>query len=198
MVSGERGLLSAVAVGQDEQSLPAHRVSGLGRTEYSDRNAAAQSLQCWNGDGELSVRVPRDVLAEETRRPALIEDVDGAVEQPAIVELAKPLSGDAVALARVSRSDDVHESSKASAVEGASIRPDRRRMKPPRFHRRDQACGGCSFPLHVTDAAYILSPMPPDSVPMGEHETEFESADAGGDGEGVDGGTVVADAGLGM
>ena len=169
-------------LGQDEESLSPHRVAGFGRAEYSDRNAAAQSLQCWNGDGELSVRVPRHVLAEETRSPALIEDVDGAVEQPSIVKLSEPLSGDAVSLARVSRSDDVHKASKWSTVEGSSVRPDRRRMKPPCFHRRDQACGGCGFPLHVTDAADILSPMP-----VGEPQSKLKASDAGTDAEHVNG-----------
>lgn len=171
------------ALGQDEQSLAPHRISGFGRAEYSDRNAAAQSLQCRNGNGELSVGVPRHVLAEEGWSPALIEDVDGAIEQPALVEFAEPLSGDAVALARVARSDDIHASAKASAVEGSSVRPDRSRMKPPRFHRRDQACGCSCFPLHVTDAADILSPML-----VSEAQSEFELADAGADGDCVEGG----------
>jgi hypothetical protein len=122
------------AAGQDEQSLPAHGIASFGRAEYSDRNAAAQSLQCRNGNGELSVRVPRHVLAEESISPRLVEDVDGAVEQPSVIELPEPLSGDAVSLARIARSDDIHESTPACAVEGSSVRPDRRWMKPPRFH----------------------------------------------------------------
>ncbi len=112
----------------------------------------------------------------------MIEDVDGAIEQPAIVEFAAALSGDAVALARVARSDDIHASAKRSAVEGSSVRPDRCVMKPPRFHRRDQAGGCSSFPLHVTDAAHSLSAMM-----VGELQSKLEPADAGADGEGVDG-----------
>jgi hypothetical protein len=98
------------ALGQDEQPFPPHRIAGFGRAEYSDRNAATQSLQCRDGNGKLSVGVPRHVLAEEGWSPALIEDVDGAIEQPAVVEFAEALSGDAVALARVARSDDIHAS----------------------------------------------------------------------------------------
>jgi hypothetical protein len=36
------------------------------------------------------------------------------------------------------------------------VRPDRRRIKPPRFHARDQVCGSCGFPLDETDAAASL------------------------------------------
>lgn len=55
-------------------------------------------------------------------------------------------------------------------------------MKPPRFHRTDQACGGCSFPLHVADAACSLSPMS-----ESEGDSKLESADAGAEGEDVSG-----------
>lgn len=169
-------------MGQNEQSLPPHRVAGFGRAEYSDRNAAAQSLQSRDCDGKLSVGVPRHVLAEESISPAGVEDVDGAIKQPAVVEFSAALSGNAVALARVARSDDIHASTPSCAVEGSSVRPDRRRMKPPRFHRRDQACGCSCFPLHVTDAAHSLSAMV-----VGELQAEFEASDPGADGEDVDG-----------
>jgi hypothetical protein len=161
-------------VGQNEQSLTPHRISGFGRAEYSDRNAAAQSLQSRDCDGKLSVGVPRHVLAEESMSPAGVEDVDGAVEQPAVVEFAAALSCDRVSLARVARSDDIHASTPSCAVEGSSVRPDRRVMKPPRFHRRDQACGCSCFPLHVTDASDSLSAMM-----VGELQAEFEASDAG-------------------
>ena len=67
-----------------------------------------------------------------------------------------------------------------AAIEGGKVRPDRRLMKPPRFHRRDQACGGSGFPLHVTDAPASLSPMM-----EGEQDAEFESADSGAEREDV-------------
>ena len=55
-------------------------------------------------------------------------------------------------------------------------------MKPPRFHRRDQACGCSGFPLHVHDAAHSLSAMM-----VGELQSEFEASDASADGKHVDG-----------
>jgi hypothetical protein len=172
-VSGDLGRFIAVAVGQDEQSLSAHRISGFRRAENSDRNATAQSLQCWNGDGKLPVRVPRHVFSEESISPAGVEYVDCAVEQPSIVKFAKPLSGDTVSLARVSRSDNIHASTPSCAVKGSSVRPDRSWMKPPCFHRRDQACGCCCFPLQVADASASLSPMM-----EGKLQSEFESTDS--------------------
>ena len=55
-------------------------------------------------------------------------------------------------------------------------------MKPPRIHRRYQACGCCCFPLHEADASCSLSPMV-----EGEGDAEFESADAGAEGQYVSG-----------
>lgn len=168
----------AIGDGQDEQSLAPHGVAGFGRAEYSARNAAAQSFQCRAGNGELSGRVPRHVFAEEITSPAGRKDFDGAIEQPAIVKLAKPLSGNAVALARIARSDEIHASAPRCAVKGAHVRPDSSRMKPPCRNRRCQARGGSSFPLHVTDRA---------SVRNCQTDPKVKPADSGAEGDGVEG-----------
>ncbi|MEM6493322.1 MAG: hypothetical protein AAF650_02985 [Pseudomonadota bacterium] len=123
------------------------------RAEYSRRNAVTQSFQCRDEHGELSVGVPRDVLAEDTMRPALARDADDLIGEEAIVGGASAFSGDAVGLARVSRSEAIHRSTPWLSVEGGKVRPDRRRMKPPAFHSRDKTRGCKGFPLHVSDAA---------------------------------------------
>jgi hypothetical protein len=69
-----------------------------------------------------------------------------------------------------------------SSIEGEHVRPDRRRMKPPCFHRRDQAADCCDFPLHVADAATNLSAMM-----EGEQDSEFEASDACAEGHDVSG-----------
>lgn len=161
---------------QDEQPLAPVARAGLARAEYSDRNAAAQSLQCRDGNGELSCAIPDDVLAEEHRSPALIEHLDRAVEQPAVVVLPKPLPGDAVALAGISRQDAIHCAAPRSSVEGSQVRPDSSRMKPPCFHRRDKACGCTDFPLHETNAA---------TSGFGNSDAEVEPSDAGAQTDGT-------------
>lgn len=55
-------------------------------------------------------------------------------------------------------------------------------MNPPCFHRRDQACGGSGFSLHVADAATSLSAMI-----EGEQDTEFKASDARTEGHDVSG-----------
>jgi hypothetical protein len=168
------------ALGHDEQSLAPHGVAGLGRAEYSRRNAVAQSLQ-WRDEGlELSVRVPRDVLADDKIRPALLGDPDDLGGEESLSGGAEALSGDAVVLAGVSRSEDMNEATPRSSVEGSHVGPDRSWMKPPRFHARDQACGCRGFPLHVADAAASLSEMV-----ESKQDSELEPSDAGTEGEDV-------------
>lgn len=58
-------------------------------------------------------------------------------------------------------------------------------MKPPCFHRRDQACGGCGFPLHVSDA----SARKAQSVES-EQDAKFKPSDPGAKGEDVSGGRL--------
>jgi len=163
-------------VGQDEEPLAPVASAGLGRAEYSSRNAAAQPLQSRDCDGELSGKVPRDVLAEEGVSPAAVEDVDGAIKEPSIVGLAEPLPGDAVSLTGIARQDAIHASAPRWSVEGSQIRPDSSRMKPPRFHARDQACGCAGFPLHVSDAARDGS---------SDADAEVEPSNAGTDADGT-------------
>jgi hypothetical protein len=136
------GAIHAVADGHDEQSLAPHGISGLGRAEYSCRNAVAQSLQ-WRDEGsELSIGVPRHVLADDKTRPALSGDPDDLGSKETFAIGSGALSGDAVLLAGVSRSEDMNEATPWSSIEGGKVGPDRSRMKPACFHRRDQACGG--------------------------------------------------------
>jgi hypothetical protein len=90
-----------LALGQDEQSLASHGVSGLGRAEYSARNAVAQSLQCRDEGRKLLACVPRDVLPEDKIRPALVGDADDLGSEEALAISSGALSGNAVVLAGI-------------------------------------------------------------------------------------------------
>lgn len=150
----------------------------LRRAEYSARNAVAHVFQWPDEGGELPVGVPRHVLAEETIRPALVDEAEEMPDEPAIVGVAQASSGDAIGLAGVAASDAMNDATPRSSVEGSCVRPDRSRMKPPRFHACDQACGGRGFPLHVSDAA---------RSGLGNADAEFQPADAGAEGQDVPG-----------
>jgi len=145
-------------------------------SDDASRNAATQSFQKRDGSSELPVRIPRDVLAEETRSPAVAIDFDGALKKESLVCCAKPATGDAVGLAGISGSDAMNASKPWSSVEGGKVRPDRRRSHLSCFHTRDQCSGRIGFPLHVSDAARAGS---------GKLDAEFEAPSSGAEGEGV-------------
>jgi hypothetical protein len=165
-------------VGHDEQSLASVAWADFLRAEYSRRNAVAQSFQCRDDDAKLSVCVPRHVFAEDTTRPALCDDPDDMVEQPAAVVFAEPFSGNAVGLARVAANDAIHDSTPRSSIEGSNVRPDRSRMKESLLHARHQSGGSRCFPLQVTDCH---------RSGFCKHNPEVEPSDAGTDGEDVPG-----------
>jgi hypothetical protein len=150
----------------------------FGRAEYSCRNAVAHCFQCRDECLKLSVRIPWDVLAEETMRPYPLHDGEDALDEPSVVVFSEALSGEAVGLARVARSDAIHDSTPRSRVEGGKVRPDRRRMKPPFFHARSQDCGGKGFPLDVSDA---------NRSGLGNSDAELKPSDASAEGKHVEG-----------
>jgi hypothetical protein len=166
------------AVGHEYNSFAAMAVSGFARAENSDRTAIAHCFQCWDECGKLSVCIPRHVFAHETKRPALIDDTQDLIGEKSLVIGPAALSGDAVWLARVSASDDIHDAAPRSSVEAGKVRPDRSRMKPPCRHRRNQSCGGAGFPLHVTNCAILGH---------GQSDAKVETSDTGTQGNAEDG-----------
>lgn len=168
----------SVAVGHDEQPFASVARADLGRAEDSARNAIAHCLQ-WSDQGvQLSVDVPRDVLAEKTRTPAVIKHPEESVDEPAVVGRTALFAGNAVGLAWVARSDAMNEATPRSSVEGSCVRPDRRRMNPPCLHARDQRRDRRGFPLHVTDAS---------RSGFGNSDAKFQPADPGAEAEQMDG-----------
>ena len=136
--SRAHGVAHVGHVGHDKHSLASVAIAGFARTENSNLNAVSHSLQWRNEGSELPVDVPRDVLAEDAERPALIDNTDDLIDEESIIEDPEPLSCNAVALAGISGSDAMNASTPRSSVEGGKVRPDRRRSQVVRFHAVDQ------------------------------------------------------------
>jgi len=66
-------------------------------------------------------------------------------------------AGEPEVLARESRNEEIHSAAPRSAIEGEQVRPDRRRIKGSRFHKRDKLSGGWSFPFHVKNGSVLDS-----------------------------------------
>jgi hypothetical protein len=105
-----------------------------------------------NGGGGSSDAL--DVLQNEAPRTAIVCNFEDAEEQAASLP-AKPstAAGDAEVLARESGNDAIHLAAPVAASEGEHVRPDRRRIKGSRFHKRGKLGGSRGFPLHVANSA---------------------------------------------
>jgi hypothetical protein len=161
---------SARAVGQDEQAFAPVAGAGFGRCEYSARNAEAHCFQWRDEGGELPVRIPWDVLAEDNSRPHFLDDAQDLVDEESVVVGALSLASGAVRLARVARSEDIHASAPRQAVEGCEIVPDRCRIQGRVFHPRHERGRRTGFPLDVTHSSI---------TGFGDLHSEVEAAGSG-------------------
>jgi hypothetical protein len=64
------------------------------------------------------MRVPRDVLSEQTNRPALIDDPDNIGDKEPLSVCSGLIPRDAIVLAGIAGSDDMNASTPRLAVEG--------------------------------------------------------------------------------
>ena len=119
-----------------------------------------------------------DVLEEDAARARLDDDAPDVRPEMALVVLAAALAGGAERLTRVSRREDIHDATPASAVECGKVGPDRSVIQGRIFHPCHEG-GRCrGFPLDETDSA----------IPgLCEVQAEIQSANSRAQGEAVDG-----------
>lgn len=96
-----------------------------------------------------------------------------------LILLAKSLSGVAERLARVAASDEIHDATPRSAVEGSQVAPDRSRSHGFLRHASRQYRGSKRFAFNVADDASRSA--------CGKLNSEVEAAVAGADGQHVAG-----------
>lgn len=124
---------------------------------------------------------PADVFPEDVSRSDLLDDADELKEEPAPLSVETgPLAGDGEVLTRASASDAIHDATPGAAVEGADIRPDRRRSQSAFFHARRQDFAGEGLPLHINDRS---------STSNSSVDSEVEAAAARKEGKNAEGRT---------
>jgi hypothetical protein len=88
------------------------------------------------------------------------------------------LAGSTPRLAREARSDEIHASAHASAIEGGNIIPDSCLSQGTFRHARDQNAGGIGFPLHDNDGLI---------AGQDELKAKLDASATGAEGESVEG-----------
>lgn len=159
------------------------RADGGGFKQQRARHAVAEPVQVSNDFGQPEPNVPAHVLKGHDRGLTLVDGVGDVRPQVAGIVGSAPLAGDAEWLARVARSEAIHESTPASAVEGAQIRPQRRRIQDARFHALRQDAGGEAVPFNPTECARLSQTQ----FAGGEFDAEVEPSSAGAEAEDVPG-----------
>lgn len=127
-----------------------------------------------------------DVLQNKPARTASVGDVEDVEEQPAALAIQPgALAGDADVLARESRNDEIHASSKSLCAESPKIAaPHRRRLQSSRFHERNKLAGCRGFPFSKGNC----SELNPDMAERSSHSF-IKHSDAGAKADRIDIGT---------
>lgn len=97
--------------------------------------------------------MPGDVFEEHPLGPHLDDDAPDVRPEVPGVFCPKPLAGGGEGLARVARSDEIHASTPAAAVECGNVVPDRSPIHGRVFHPGHKSGRGEGFPLDVTHSS---------------------------------------------
>lgn len=146
----------AVGVGQhreDKKAFPPVRSPNVLRREQSCLNIVPKPFEVQDNLVKAKPDVSRDVFKKADRRLDLPDNSTNLGPQVARIIPSTLSTGDTERLARVSRSDDIHDATPRLAVEGSQIRPQRRRIQKSLLHAARQDLGGERFPFNATDDA---------------------------------------------
>jgi hypothetical protein len=136
-----------------EQPLSSVRRADFLRSEQARRNSIAHALKLSGDDVESESKMAGDVLEENTLSCRLPNDTRDVRPQVARIVRAPALSCEGERLARVARSDEIHDSTPRAAVEGSQIAPHREAIDASLAHRPRQVRAGAGFPLNPADDA---------------------------------------------
>lgn len=117
-----------------------------------------------------------DIFEEDESGIAFPDDAGDMRPEVSRIGLAEAAAGDRERLARVARSEDIHEATPWSAIEGGKVVPDRCRNQDLVCHPRHESGRCVGFPLDVTHSAVSGT---------GDVEPEVEPADTGAQGKSV-------------
>lgn len=158
-------------VGQDKETLPLVRRPEFARSKTVPFRIEPERGKVFQHDGEAMPKEPGDVLKEDEAGVDLSDDPDDVGPEPSLVRGPFSLSGDRPGLTREARSDEIHDSTPRSAVEGDEVVPDRSRIQGLVFHPCHESGRCVGFPLDVHHRTKAGS--------EGEAEAKVEPSHAG-------------------
>lgn len=158
-----------MGVGQAEQPFSLMRRPHAGRAEHVPFRIEPEVGKVAKDFGEPKRQVPADVFEEDEGGLALADDASHLGPEVSLVLFRSSLAGGAERLARVARSDEIHDTTPRSAVEGSEIVGDRSAIHVRVFHPCHEDARREGVALDVTNG--------PRS--SGHSHAEFEATDPG-------------------
>jgi hypothetical protein len=150
------------------------RSARLSRAEHARFCTVAHASKRAADIGKSQIDVPLDVFEEDPRRLRLAHDARDVRPEVARIVRAALVAGDRERLARITRSDEVHDSTPRAAVEGCEIVPNRRVAQGRVVHPGHECGRRMGVSLDITHSA---------GSRLGDVEAEIEAAVAGAERE---------------
>jgi len=138
---------------EDEQPLSLVACADFLRCEQSRRNLVTQAFKVCGDLCKSEAEVAGHVFEKYDWWFNFANDSMDLGPKVSRIVLSTTFAGDAERLARVARSEAIHDSTPRTAIEGSQIRPQRRLSQAARFHSRRQVLAGERFPFDPTDCS---------------------------------------------
>lgn len=163
----------------DEEATAEVRATHSRRREHTPLRIEPQLGQVSENVSKPSISEPWDVFQEDEGGSYVTNCSDDVGPDPSVVVCSSSLAGLGERLAREPRSDEIHDATPLSALEGREIVPDRCLIQGLVFHPRHEDGRSVGVALDVTHTS--VSPT------QGEVESELEPSDTGAEGESIEG-----------
>ena len=151
--------IPASGVGKYEDTLSEVGRSDLGRGEHTPFRIEPElgKISQHGSHSSMPGKEARHVFQERKSRSYLADNSGDIGPKPSIVFFSEPLSGNRHRLARKARCDDIHDSTKAFAIKGCDIVPDRRRIQGLFLHPGHENGRREGVPLNIGESSIGLA-----------------------------------------
>lgn len=152
-MSGQLPDCDTVGVGQKEEPTPVVGSAHFRRAEEARFHAVTHCPKVGVHGVESEADVSGHVFGEQEGGFGFGQDTPHVGPQMPLVGASAPSAGHAEGLARPARSDDIHDSTPAAAVESGNIGPHRRVIQGRFLHPDHESGRGVSVSFDPTDSA---------------------------------------------
>ena len=142
---------------EDEETFAPVGGAHFRRRKESCRKPVAHADQAFGDFGKPEAQMIGDIFEKDEGRPALLGDTCDVWPEVTGIARAETPPGEREWLARIARSEDIHDAAPSAAVEGGNVVPDRRPIQGRVLHPCHEHSRCIGFPLNVTHSSISLA-----------------------------------------